>query len=127
MSADLLRGHIIKGENVLDYAVLVLVDSTLFSAGVGHHHDLLLGDGVVLLVGVDAYEAQHRVCGDVEHPHERREHYHKKAYDTCHTERELFGIFGGDLLGDELAEYNCQVRDEQGQHDCGSRMNGFFG
>ena len=56
VSAYLFGCHIVKGENIFDNAVLVLVDSAFFSACVGHHEYLFLGNGVIVAFGINTAE-----------------------------------------------------------------------
>ena len=122
VSADLFRGHIVKGENVLDYAVLVLVDSTLFRACVGHHENLFLGDCVVVAVGINAHEAQYTVCGDVQQPYQRCEENCHEVYDSAHGKSYLLGILHSKAFGYQFSENQSKI----GKHQCNKNYRCLF-
>ena len=124
VSADLLGCHVVECENVFDDAVFVLVDSAFFGSGVGHHHYFLLGDGVLLLFGVYPENTQDKIGRGVEYPHgihvegslPRALH---KADDSRHFKSQGLGVFHRHALGDELAEYEREIREYQRyKHDC---------
>ena len=58
VSADLFGGKVIEGKYIFNYPVLILIDSTFFSACVRHHEYLFFSDRIVSGVGIDAQKSE---------------------------------------------------------------------
>ena len=124
--ADLLCRQIVKCKNILDDAVLARVNRAFLRARIGHHHDLLFGDGILLFIRVNTEQPQHRIRRNIEQPYKRRKNRLHKADHRCHIECELFRIFHADALRHQFAEYKRQIgKQQRDKHDRDRTQHGF--
>ena len=73
MGCNLAGGPVVKLKDVLDEALLLVVDGALLAAHVHHHADILLANSFLVGVGVDPQQAEHGVGGSGEETHQGRE------------------------------------------------------
>ena len=125
--ADLLGGGVVHIKDVLDDLVLVRLDGALLGALHQLHLDLVLGDDLLVLVGVDAQHPQQRVGGHGQQPDQRRADLGHEIEDAGQAQRQALGLFHGQAFGHQLAEHDAEIGQHQGDEHHHRRVQGLPG
>ena len=104
---------IVKTEHVLDPLLLLLVDGALLAAQIDHHADLFLGHGLLLRLNLQAQQLQHAVGGNGQQPDHGAHYRRYRIYNAAGKAGHLEGLLHGDTLGNQFAEYQGEI----GQND----------
>ena len=99
-----------------------MVDGAVLFAGLNHQHDLFLGDGLLLILGVDVQDAQHEVDARGEQLDEGAADLVKGPEDADRAQGETVGVFHGDPLGGQFSENKGDVGEQQGQQHQDDRV-----
>ena len=103
------RGGVVELKDVFDHGALILLDGAVFAADIHHHADLLLGDFLGGIIGVDAQEAQHSIGGDGEQPHQGQEEFRHAPDDRAGDAGDAFGVLERDALGHQFAQHDHEI------------------
>ena len=117
MRADFADRGVVEFKYVLNQLVFLRIDRAVFAARFDHEHDLFLGGGGLFFVRPDPEQAEHAVCGDGQQPYEGGKKHGDKFEKPGKPERHLFRAAHGDPLGDQFAEYDAEVRENQRNDD----------
>ena len=107
-----------KFKYFLNKFVFLRVYRTFFAAGLGHEHNLLFRHVFARVFGFNAEHTQNAVGGYRKQPHERRKGVRHESKYSRQKQRKLFGVAHGDAFGDEFAEYDGEVgqNESNGNH-----------
>ena len=117
VGGDLLGSQVVELKHVLDKLFFLVVDAAMLTAGVHHHADVLLAQLLLLLIGVDADEAQHTVGGHTQQRHDGREQLGDHRHQPGDAQGHLLRLLHGDALGHQLAEDQGKIRQDQRDND----------
>ena len=125
----ILRGHAIQLEDILDISNVVPVQRALVAAGVQHQDNVLLRNRLILFLGIDAHQPQDRVGGDGEEPDDGLQNGGQYGDEAADGVGQLFLVLHGDALGDQLAEDQGKIREDQRHrhHGHGVHRSGVLG
>ena len=108
---------VVELEDVVDHLAFGLGDGTLFFTDIGHHADVLLGDAVLLRIGINAAEPKHAVGGNRQQPDQRFHHGGKAQNHAADHLGHRVGLLHGDALGNEFAENQREIGEDDGNQD----------
>ena len=102
---NVLRAETVELEHVLYVFYIVLLQGAFVGACVKHEHYILLGDGLILRVGIDPDQTEHSVCRYGQKPYHRLQRDRKPRDHAAHELRKLFLVAHRNTLRNELAEH----------------------
>ena len=121
---DLARDGVAHVDDLVNHRLLLVRQLV----GVGHHVlDLLLGDALALVGGLDAQEGREAVSRLGGDPHERARHVHEAADGAGDGLGDGLGVGQRHALGHELAGDDGEVRDREGDEDGGEGLRDRLG
>ena len=108
---------VVELKNVLDHLVFHAVDGSVLTAGIQHNEDVLLGNGLGVLIGVDVEQAQNAVGRLGQNPNEGRKEEGHKAQKSRHSQCHFLGVLHCDALGHQLAAHDAEEGQNDGDHE----------
>ena len=102
---DLSCRQIIKRKDIFDDLVFGCINRSLFSAGIGHHEDFLLCDGIIFFVRINTEQPQNCVCGNIQKPDKRRKYRLHNADHFRHVQCKALCIFHPDALRHQFTKH----------------------
>ena len=101
---------IVKLENVVYHFLLNILDNALLAADINHHSDLLLGEDLLIGMGVISQKLYDGIGRNGQHLNKRGKNLGEEKQNSDNSERDFFRSLHGYLLRRKLTENKREIR-----------------